>query len=157
MGLYDRDYVRDGNYRGDDGFPKPSQWSVVTWLIVINAAVLLIQMLYLSEERIGTVTRAEVFAGHIYLLLTYQFVHADLWHLGLNMLMLHFMGRPLLSRIGPKQFLGLYLGAGVFGGLVQILYSPHPILGASAAVFGVLYGMISLTPWQEVYLLLFFV
>lgn len=162
MGIYDRDYIRDDDnhpYRGGrgGGVKGPRTWSLVTWLIVINSAVLLFQMLILSNERIGTVTQKELFGGHAYLLLTYQFVHADLWHLGLNMLMLYLMGRPLLERLGNLPFLGLYLGAGVLGGLVQVLYSHSKIMGASAAVFGVLFAMITLTPRREVYLMLFFV
>jgi len=162
MGIYDRDYLRDDNHsyrggRGGGGVAGPRGWSLVTWLIVINAAIFLIDNLVFNGRQKGTITQGELFAGHVYLLLTYQFVHMDIWHLGLNMLMLHFMGRPLLDRIGGRPFLVLYIGAGILGGLVQVLYSPNPVMGASAAGFGVLFAMITLTPWQEVYLMLFFV
>ncbi|MBL9154284.1 MAG: rhomboid family intramembrane serine protease [Verrucomicrobiales bacterium] len=158
MGIYDRDYLRDADFRGGrGGLSGPRSWSLITWLIVINVAVHLVQMLWLDADRVGWVSRRELFDGHVYLLLTYQFVHADVWHVGLNMLMLYFMGRPLVEQVGKATFLKIYFGAGLLGGLVQILYSPDPIMGASAAVFGVLYAVITLTPWREVYLMLFFV
>lgn len=158
MGIYDRDYLRDADFRGGrGGVSGPRGWSLVTWIIAVNAVVHLAEILAFDTERIGTITRAELFAGHVYLLFTYQFVHADLWHLGLNMLMLHFMGRQLYDTVGRNPFLAIYLGAGVVGGLVQVLYSPHPIMGASAAVFGVFFAVITLMPWREVYLMLFFV
>ncbi len=164
MGIYDRDYAREEDSWGmgqrGGGFRRgagPRTWSVVTWIIILNVAIFLFQVMRFDEFRVGTASRAEIFAGHIYLLLTYQFVHADLFHLLFNMLILFFWGYQLQRTIGTKSFLGLYLGAGVFGGLVQILYSPTPVLGASAAVLGVVFGIISLMPRQVVNLLLFFV
>ena len=158
MGSYNRDYMRDDDPRfGGGGKFHPRHWTVITWLIVINVAIHLLQVMQFDTERIGTMSRSELLSGHIYLLLTYQFVHANLTHLAFNMLVLFFWGPQLLRAIGPKQFLALYLGAGVFGGLVQVLYSPNPVLGASAAVVGVVFGLISLAPQQTVNLLLFFV
>lgn len=159
MGIYDRDYLRDEEERyGKGGLGGgPRRWTVVTWIIVLNVAIHLIQVIYLDSGRVGTASREELFGGHVYLLLTYQFVHADLFHLLFNMLILYFWGYQLLQRLGTASFLGLYLGAGVFGGIAQTLYSPNPILGASAAVLGVMFGIISLAPRQIVNLLLFFV
>ena len=160
MGSYNRDYMRDEDHRyrgGGSGLNHPRNWSVVIWLIVINVAIHLFQVLTFDSERIGTMSRAELLSGHLYLLLTYQFVHANLTHLLFNMLVLYFWGPQLLRAIGTKQFLALYLGAGFFGGLVQVIYSPNPILGASASVVGVVFGLIALAPRQTVNLLLFFV
>ena len=161
MGSYNRDYMRNDDHRygggGGPGLSHPRNWSVVIWLIAINVAIHLFQVLTFDSERIGTMSRAELFSGHIYLLFTYQFVHANLTHLLFNMLVLYFWGPQLLRAIGTKQFLALYIGAGFFGGLVQVLYSPNPILGASACVVGVVFGLISLAPRQTVNLLLFFV
>ncbi|MCB1228825.1 MAG: rhomboid family intramembrane serine protease [Verrucomicrobiae bacterium] len=162
MGIYDRDYTRDEDSYGLGGSQRrkasgPGSWSVVTWLIVINVAVHLAEVLILDHGRIGTASRAEVFSGEVYLLLTYQFVHADFFHLLFNMLVLFFWGYQVQRMIGTWSFLGLYFGAGLFGGLAQILYSPSPILGASAAVVGVVFGLITLMPRQVVNLLLFFV
>lgn len=145
-----------GGSRGG-GIPSPRQWSVITWLIVLNVIGFLIDAFVTDGAHIGRASRQELFGGHIYLLLTYQFVHADLAHLAFNMLVLFFWGPQLLRSIGPRQFLALYIGAGVFGGLLQIFYSPTPILGASAAVVGVVFGLISIAPHQVVNLLLFFV
>ncbi len=159
MGIYDRDYLRDEEERyGKGGMGGgPRRWTVVTWIIVLNIAIHLLQILLLDSGRVGTASREELFGGHVYLLLTYQFVHADLFHLFFNMLILYFWGYQLHLRLGTASFLGLYLGAGVFGGLAQTMFSPNPILGASAAVLGVMFGIISLAPRQVMNLLLFFV
>lgn len=159
MGIYNRDYMRDedgyGGRRG--GITGPGTWSVVTWLIVINVVVHIAEVLIFDSSRVGTASFGELMKGHVYLLLTYQFVHADFFHLLFNMLVLYFWGYQLKQAIGTKQFLGLYLGAGVFGGLLQMCFSPSPILGASAAVMGVVFGIISIMPRQVVNLLVFFV
>ena len=163
MGIYDRDYARDENNwgMGQGGGSRrsggPGSWSVVTWIIIINVVIFLFEVLRFGEFRVGMASRAEVFAGHVYLLLTYQFVHHDGFHLLFNMLVLYFWGYQLQRLIGTKSFIGLYIGAGVFGGLAQILFSDAPILGASAAVMGVVFGIITLMPKQVVNLLLFFV
>jgi hypothetical protein len=73
------------------------------------------------------------------------------------MLVMYFWGYQLQRMIGTRNFVGLYFGAGFFGGLLQVLYSPTPILGASAAVIGVVFAFISLMPRQVMNLLLFFV
>lgn len=171
MGIYDRDYSRDedswgmgqggrgGGYRPRAGGPRT--WSVVTWLIILNVLGFLIDHGFNGGAHYGYASREQLFSGHVYLLLTYQFVHADLFHLLFNMLVLYFWGYQLQRIIGTQSFLWLYFGAGVFGGLLQLLSftdAPStPMIGASAAVMGVVFGIISVMPRQVVTLLLFFV
>jgi membrane associated rhomboid family serine protease len=81
---------------------------------------------------------ASVASGEWYRLLTGGFLHAELLHIGFNMLLLFFLGRLLEPALGTGRFLALYfasLFAGAFGAL--ILTNPLvPTLGASGAVFG---------------------
>lgn len=159
MGIYDRDYIRDPESfdrqrRGSHAGPRC--WSLVTWLIAINVVVFLVMVMVIDDARIGEFSLVDLHTGRYYKLLTYQFVHAHLLHLGMNMLMLHFMGRPLHARLGTPQFLALYLAAGCVGALAQAAFSAIPIIGASASIFGVLFAVIAMQPWREVYLLLFF-
>lgn len=159
MGIYDRDYIRDpeGFGRPRGAASSPRSWSLVTWLIVLNVAVFLVMVMQIDDERIGEFSLVDLHTGRFYKLLTYQFVHAHLFHLGMNMMMLHFMGRPLHDRLGTPQFMALYLGAGCLGALAQAAFSAIPIIGASASIFGVLFAVIAMQPWREVYVLLFFV
>jgi membrane associated rhomboid family serine protease len=77
--------------------------------------------------------------GEWYRLLTSAFLHAGLYHIAGNMVLLFFLGRILEPGIGTPRFVGVYfvsLFAGSFGAL---LLSPDSLsVGASGAVFGVL-------------------
>ncbi len=85
-------------------------------------------------------------------LITYMFLHANIMHIFFNMLMLFFFG-PLLERqIGSGRFLGLYLGSGVLAGLAQVFLFGGNVLGASAAIFGVMGALAMLMPDLRIYL-----
>lgn len=77
--------------------------------------------------------------GEWYRLLTSGFLHAGLFHIAGNMILLFFLGRILEPGIGTARFATLYfvsLFAGSFGAL---LLTPDSLsIGASGAVFGVL-------------------
>jgi membrane associated rhomboid family serine protease len=77
--------------------------------------------------------------GEWYRLLTCAFLHAGLFHIAGNMILLFFLGRILEPGIGTPRFVGVYfvsLFAGSFGAL---LLSPDSLsVGASGAVFGIL-------------------
>lgn len=79
--------------------------------------------------------------GLIATLVSSQFVHGGLVHLGANMLYLWIFGDNVEDRIGHGRFVGLYLGSGMIAGLTQFFVQPHssvPMIGASGAVAGVL-------------------
>ena len=69
---------------------------------------------------------------------TYGFLHAGLWHLGLNMLTLVSLGRPLALRLGQGRFLLLWIAATIGGalGYAALATAPQPMVGASGALFG---------------------
>ena len=74
-------------------------------------------------------------------LVTYQFVHASIWHLAFNMLALYFFGPPVEARLGGRRFIGFYLMCGLGGALLSALLVPvvgdHLVVGASGAILGV--------------------
>ncbi len=77
--------------------------------------------------------------GEWYRLLTSGFLHAGLWHIGGNMILLYFLGRILEPGIGTARFLALYFAALFAGSFGALLLTPDSIsIGASGAVFGVL-------------------
>jgi len=74
-------------------------------------------------------------------LVTYMFLHGSLGHVFFNMLSLYFFGPRLESRLGGGGFLGLYFSSGVMGALLSLALAPHAaVIGASGAVFGVMFG-----------------
>jgi membrane associated rhomboid family serine protease len=78
--------------------------------------------------------------GEWYRLLTSAFLHASLIHLGFNMLMLWWFGRPLETAVGRARFLGIYLVSALTGAVGALLWSGALVntVGASGAVFGIL-------------------
>jgi len=83
---------------------------------------------------------------------TYMFLHAGLWHIFLNMLVLYFFGPRLEARIGGRHFLGLYFISGLGGAALSLVMTPAPIIGASAAVFGVVLAYARYWPHDRVYI-----
>jgi membrane associated rhomboid family serine protease len=74
-------------------------------------------------------------------IITYMFVHGGFLHILFNMLALYFFGPRLELTLGNGKFLGLYFISGITGGLFSFLFAPYTaIIGASAAVFGVMYA-----------------
>lgn len=74
-------------------------------------------------------------------LISSQFLHAGLLHLGGNMLFLWVFGNNIEDQLGHYKFLIFYLACGVLAGLAQWFVSMQsgiPSLGASGAIAGVL-------------------
>lgn len=81
-------------------------------------------------------------------LVTYLFLHNDVWHILFNMLWLYWMGRQVEMDIGPRTFSSIYFLSGIGGALVNVLLSgtfgTTPVIGASGAVYGIMvaFGML---------------
>src|SRR5207253_1156180 len=90
----------------------------------------------------------------IYLtLLTSMFMHANLMHLGGNMLFLWIFGDNLEDRMGKGRYLAFYLLCGLAADAAQILLAPDsrvPGIGASGAIAGVLGGYLLLYPQARI-------
>lgn len=84
---------------------------------------------------------------------TYMFVHAGFWHLFFNMLGLFFFGPRLEMQLGGRSFLSLYFISGLGGALFSVIFAPNAaVVGASAAVFGVLLGFAYFWPRERIYI-----
>jgi membrane associated rhomboid family serine protease len=68
------------------------------------------------------------------------------------MIGLFFFGPHLEARIGSRHFLGLYLVSGAFGAILSVVTPQAVIVGASGAVFGVLFGFARYWPNERVYI-----
>ena len=82
-------------------------------------------------------------------LFTSMFLHANLLHVGGNMLFLWIFGNNVEDTIGHGRFMVFYLAAGVVAAVGQTLVtptSPVPLIGASGAVSGVLGAYLLLFP-----------
>ncbi len=69
---------------------------------------------------------------------THMFIHGNLEHLFLNMFMLFHFGPELEKRWGQREFIQLYLFAGLGGLALHYWFYPDlGLLGASGAIYGV--------------------
>ncbi len=86
-------------------------------------------------------------------LFTYMFLHAGIGHLFFNMIGLFFFGPRLEGRLGSRGFLWLYFLSGLGGAALTFLFSfGSPVVGASAAVYGVLIGFAMYWPRENIYI-----
>ena len=126
---------------GSAGFGGGLQFHVTPWvkrLLAANAAVFLvtvvardamIDLFAFSPGRLG---------DRPWGALTYMFVHAGLFHLLMNLLVVFFFGPPLESKWGSELFLKFYLLCGLGGVLLSFAFSDASIVGASAACYGLM-------------------
>jgi membrane associated rhomboid family serine protease len=169
--LEDRDYMRQ---------PEPREerrpWSVTTILLATFAAVFVAEIAVSPMPRLLIPNNRfcyDYFAlslnglehWRLWQLLTYQFMHAGLWHILGNGLAIYFFGRELEILLGWKRYLTLFFTSGVVGGIFQILttklwpeiFPDVGVVGASAGAFGLVAAFAVIYPDRELMMLLFFV
>jgi membrane associated rhomboid family serine protease len=134
---------------------------VTKTLIAINVGVYLLQLAggasvnansgWIYEH--GALYGPLVAQGDWERLLTAAFLHYGPIHLGMNMLALWWIGRPLEDWLGPVRYLLLYLVAGLAGSAGALIANPTAVtVGASGAIFGILGAAIVLER-QQTYVL----
>lgn len=92
---------------------------------------------------------------------TYQFLHADIWHLLFNMLSLYIFGSSLEQKMGTKEFLLFYLLCGTLCGIAGAViyhfvflrtFMPVVVVGASGAIFSLLFAFATLFPDTHIFI-----
>lgn len=181
MPWHERQYYRDPSDGGGGGlFARLSGHSVVAWLLGINAAVFVLDLILGGGRRTqfelstwGQFTVEDaIYHFQVWRWLTYQFLHGGFFHLLFNMIALFFFGPLMEQWWGSRRFLAFYLICGVSGAAIYsliVLLMPGlifdvtalqarapaavPVVGASGAIFGILIGAAVLFPHQRVMLL----
>ncbi len=90
-------------------------------------------------------------------LITYQFFHADIWHLAGNMIFLWVFGDDIERALGRMRYLTFYLACGAVAGVAFALYDPHSsieLIGASGAIAAVVVAYLMLRPCAKITVLL---
>ncbi len=139
--------------------------SVLANLIIINVVVwLLVQIFSLifflynqPDAALATTSIIRIFGVPAFLpalfnkpwtIVTYMFLHVDVWHILFNMLWLYWFGKIFQEYLGSRKLLVVYLLGGISGALVYILaFNVFPVfapslpiscaLGASASVMAI--------------------
>src|SRR5258708_7575817 len=168
--LEDRYYMRQSEF--------DSRRSATMILLIANVAAFLLECLYYGfppHFRYGdylALSWEGLKHGYIWELLSFQFLHANLFHLLVNCWAIFAFGREVEMAIGAKRFFILYFSSGAIGGLLQGFAGslgqifPHsawaqsfvaPTVGASAGALGLVAAFATLFPDRSLTLLLFFV
>jgi membrane associated rhomboid family serine protease len=169
MGLYDRDYTQEKFQSLFRNAPQlrmsfPQITPAVKWLLLVNAAVYLVQVLggdNLLTKWFSVYPFSLLAVLQIWRLVTYQFLHGSGGHLLFNMLGLFFLGPTLEQHWGSRRFLVFYLSCGAAGALFYILLVAVgflvavPMVGASGAILGMLAACAILFPHFVVFIFLF--
>ncbi|MCO6435787.1 MAG: rhomboid family intramembrane serine protease [Phycisphaerae bacterium] len=89
---------------------------------------------------------------------TYQFMHADVWHVGGNMLFLWVFGNAVNGKMGDLPYLCFYLSGGVFSAWGYAVSKPEffTLIGASGSIAAVTTAYLALFPRSRVTCVLWF-
>ncbi|GEM51630.1 rhomboid family intramembrane serine protease [Empedobacter brevis] len=92
-------------------------------------------------------------------ILTYSWLHGNLFHLIMNMVLLYFVGQLFLQQFQNRNLVTFYIFGGITGGIFFLVFQnifnySHLLVGASAAIYAVFFAMISYNPKMPVRLLL---
>jgi membrane associated rhomboid family serine protease len=142
---------------------KRRRISAVVVLIAINTGIFIYQWLspWRSDYLLDFygLSDAGLEEGRWWQLITYAFLHANIWHLLFNILSLWFAGRIVERVMGAGRFVALYVASAVAGGVAQVLFGGGNtlLLGASGAVCGVIIAFATMFSEAQIVLLLFFV
>ncbi|MGF1633661.1 MAG: rhomboid family intramembrane serine protease [Phycisphaerae bacterium] len=174
MGIADRDYVRQdprGGYGASFG-GGPKNWSVTTWLLVLNIGIFVLDAVLRVNTPYGPVGllfiwgffsyETAVEGLQLWRWITFQFLHGGLGHIFGNMIGLYFFGAIIENYLGSRRFLAFYLLCGIAGPVAYLLISAlgilniapsTPLIGASAGVYGILIAAARMAPNARVQLL----
>jgi membrane associated rhomboid family serine protease len=121
---------------------------IVTFtLIGINVGVYLLELLLGGQfngtgnsiYENGVLFGPAVANGDWWRLITAAFLHYGILHLGLNMLVLWFIGPPLEQYFGHARYLLVYVVSGLAGSAGALIASPNVLtVGASGAIWGLM-------------------
>jgi membrane associated rhomboid family serine protease len=122
--------------------------NLVTYLLIGINTLIYVIMAFMSHSitislqtlvNMGAQVNVLVAQGQVWRIFTAMFLHFDIFHIGLNMLSLFFIGTVVEIVYGKWRYLLIYLGSGIIGGIVTYFLMPPDTIaaGASGAIFGV--------------------
>ena len=126
----------------------------VQWLIAVNVGVFFLQVTLFGGSSVFAALGLDPsrFPAEWWTIVTYMFVHGGLWHIAFNMLSLWMFGPRIENIWGARSFTYFFLWCGIGGAIAHLLFRGDAgLVGASAAVMGVLLAYALRWPDEEVY------
>ena len=133
---------------------QPGMTRAVQWLIAANVSVFFLQVTLLGGDSVFRALGLDPlqFPAEWWTIVSYMFVHGGLLHIAFNMLSLWMFGPRIENLWGPRSFIYFYLWCGIGGAIAHLLLEGGAgLVGASAAVMGVLLAYALRWPDEEVY------
>ena len=136
--------------------------NVALQLILVNVVIYLLQ-LYFKQRGIniqylfGLNPKLFFEKKMFWQIFTYMFLHGNFLHIFFNMLAVFWFGIAIERKMGSKEFLLFYLLCGTLAGLAMgiayyLLGIDAQIIGASGALYAVLFAFAILYPDSTIYL-----
>ncbi len=136
----------------------------IRWLITINTVIYLIQILTgpigaWVTETFKFIPEPSAVLFEPWRIVTYMFLHGSPFHIIFNMLWLWWLGRVVEDHLGTRNFLVIFLGAGIGGALLNVVVASTtgfftlPTIGASGGVFGIMVAFAILFPTYQIMLI----
>lgn len=121
-------------------FPRgQGRRSVTLALVAVNVLVFILLLAGGNAPLLLLAQTGEIFfAGAYWQVFTAMFVHFDLLHIAFNMFALIYFGILVESSYSRREYLAIYLGAGLLGNVASLFLIPANVTtgGASGAIFG---------------------
>ncbi|MEW6413502.1 MAG: rhomboid family intramembrane serine protease [Candidatus Zixiibacteriota bacterium] len=113
-------------------------------MIIANLAVFIIQYFYPRLTDLLGLTPSRFYSDFpnlLYQPFTYMFLHGSFGHIFFNMFALWMFGTEIEYNLGTRRFARFYILSGLAGAILTLIVKSSqmaPMIGASAAVYGVL-------------------
>ena len=109
----------------------------VSILIILNIAIFFLPLFGVDTEPYSF-SRDGFFSGSYHTIITHMFLHANIYHLIVNMIALLAFGLPIEDDGGIPTMVLIYFITGISAALLFAAVNPASAVGASGAVFGLL-------------------
>lgn len=142
---------------------KYNTGNIATKIIYINVVIFF--SLFIIDKLIGTSLNNDLRLPRLeenyiqkpWTVFTYMWMHWDLWHLLMNMILMYFVSQLFLRFFRDNNLLTFYIFGGLTGAVCFLLFpikSTNLLAGSSAAVYALLFAVISYNPKLPVRLVL---
>jgi membrane associated rhomboid family serine protease len=168
MGIWD-DIKR--TFRNGSNLIKLIYINIAVFILINIVAVIgyLLKDPFISEKALNLFSVPALFSSVIerpWTIITYMFVHQDIWHILFNMLWLYWFGGIFLEYLDQRKLVAVYLLGGISGAFVYIFsFNVFPAfagivgesvaIGASASVMAIVIAIAAYVPDYTVNLFLF--
>ena len=124
---------------------------------IFNVFFYLLQLDFELIDYLGVSSNTNIVIKKPWTIISYMFIHIGIFHLLVNLLVLHFSGKIFLEYLSKHQLLSTYLMGGMIGAITYILtFNLFPVfeeirissiaIGASASIFAILFAITTYVP-----------